>query len=316
MNENILRTAIENGITVTHVDVGTGAVTPLFTANWTSLDPEDLEELEDNVNTAELQKLNGTPFPDSREHAYFILDRTLAEGGGTFVYEPRIEDLGLSGGWNEYQGDGYAVGGYQDTVLTQVPTDAASERLVTDVIAHFIERIPSRGDGSKHYLLGTWVQDGTIHVDAVTVWATLDDALLEGQRLHQYSVYSFNEAREYVCDEYEVVGGEVYEKATGLAQFTTPFPEAEHVPLDGILTTIVEEGAVFVKLDDVIAEIETWREVNERSAQYHRNRISESLDAGEPDSKRQGYFLCISDSEAQVREDNWIIKKLREKFGK
>lgn len=173
------------------------------------------------------KKLNNTPFEDTIEVAEDIWQATKNAGGATFVHDTVCRD------WSEYQGDGYAVGGYQDTVTVDL---AAGDASPVYAIARFIERIPITGDGSKRYLLGTWIESGVLYIDAVQIWAEEDDALNEARKNGEKAIFHFN-----TCETIYVE------------------PEVELAPLDGILTTIVEEGAVFVRLDDVIAELENLK---------------------------------------------------------
>lgn len=136
------------------------------------------------------KKLNNTPFEDVLEAAERVFDITATNEGGTFIYLiPAPND---DGGWFEYHGDGYAVGGYRDTVKVDLNTGNGEPVLK---IAEFIQRIPSTLNGDKHYLLGTWIEDGVLYIDAVKIWAEEDDALSEARKNGEKAVYHFNSGR-------------------------------------------------------------------------------------------------------------------------
>lgn len=237
------------------------------------------------MNTAELKKLNNTPFQDTLDSADFIFDRTVNNNGFTAIYEKPIPDLGLRGGWVEYLGDGVAVGGYQDTVTVDLSNgDGEPVRQ----IAAFLERIPLKGNGDKHYLLGTWIKDDVLYIDAVKIWAELDDALEEGRRLNQEAVYSFNDEREYPCVEPEPIDHLIVD--------TSPTPVLND---HGDVIAIDAEGTRFVPIDDVIAFIEAQRDALERLANDY------------PEDSLTSYFR----DGARVITIH-VLNKLEDEFGK
>lgn len=138
------------------------------------------------------KKLNNTPYADVLDVAADVFDHTAIHNGATFTHDH-------IGGWTVYEGDGYAVGGYQDTVTVDLNTGNGEP--VYD-LAEFIQRIPVDGNGDKRYLVGTWIEDGVLYIDAVQIWAELDDALSEGDRLKQDAVYGFREGESFYLKDY------------------------------------------------------------------------------------------------------------------
>lgn len=202
------------------------------------------------------KKLNNTPFVDVLEAAERVFDITATNGGGTFIYLTPIPND--DGGWCEYHGDGYAVGGYQDTVKVDLNTGNGEPVLR---IAEFIQRIPSTLNGDKHYLLGTWIEDGVLYIDAVKIWAEEGDAMNEARKNGEKAIYHFNSERTiYVEPEVEL------EPIDHLIVDPSPTPVLND---HGDVIAIDAEGKRFVPIDDVIAFIEAQRDALERLANNH-----------------------------------------------
>ena len=225
------------------------------------------------------KKLNNTPFPDSLEHAEGIWLRTKSGCGGTFIYAKGIPTFGFRAEWNDYQGDGYAVGGYQDTVtVTLDGTDGRPEA----AIARFLERIPFTGDGDKRYLLGTWIEGDTLYIDAVQIWAEEEDALNEARKNGEKAIFHFN--------TYETI---YVEPVVEYPEFREDF---EVKPV-----TVIPDG--YVKLDDVIAFLQEKRVSFERIA----NDFRKLPDAENLVTRFEEYARCL---------EVHIIQSTTEKFSK
>lgn len=122
--------------------------------------------------------LNGTNYPDVIAAAQHIYNHTLIYGGGTFdaVSGAPVEDQ-----------TGYAVGGYQDT--RTVPYRECSDEVVVDVIASFLQRIPGKLGGGKHYFLGTWIEGDLLFIDAVKIIDDRDTAVQAAEDHNEIAIY-------------------------------------------------------------------------------------------------------------------------------
>lgn len=139
-----------------------------------------IHPLRETVDPAEV---HGLPYSRSIDAAWDIMIHTFRESGGTFAPESGVPLIFI---------DRYAVGGYVDTL--KIPAYAHHEDIVLKIAA-FIERIPLRIDGTYHYLLGTWIEDKTIHVDAVRIIDNIDDAFAEAEKNREKAIYDFTNAR-------------------------------------------------------------------------------------------------------------------------
>ena len=119
------------------------------------------------------------PYADTQEIAREIVTTTQAQGGGTF---------NRKGG--EYEGShGYVIGGARPgiTLNNEAPVDA-----IILLTARWLEQLPVNTS-----TVGGWIDDGTIHLDAVDVVDSYTDAYLTAVERGEKAIYSLHEGREY-----------------------------------------------------------------------------------------------------------------------
>lgn len=134
------------------------------------------------TTSTNLLALNGTPYRDTQTIAEGIFSYTLNNNGGTFDVTPGDPKTIA-------RTDGYAVGGYQDTVTIKVEDDKKHRHAVR-AIANFIQRIPSRPGGGKHFYLGTWIDDGVLYIDAVKILDSFQEAIAVAKKHGEDAIYN------------------------------------------------------------------------------------------------------------------------------
>ncbi len=104
------------------------------------------------------------------------------------------------------------VGGIVDSVV--VPFSGAGSYLVIGTeaakqvdhaikeIASFIQRMPVNGDAEYFHNLGTWVEDGELHIDAVEIVMDREVAVSAGWARGEIAIWDVaNSESVYVADE-------------------------------------------------------------------------------------------------------------------
>lgn len=97
-----------------------------------------------------------------------MIANTLANRGGTFRNGVDISQELTSG---------YVVGGIMPSVV--VPVDDI--QTLTTTLEHFT---------SAYDVVGTWLHDGMVHVDAVEIYLELEDALEAGKSLGEIAIWN------------------------------------------------------------------------------------------------------------------------------
>jgi hypothetical protein len=124
-----------------------------------------------------------------------IYQRTLDNGGGTFeVSAPNFKRRSIS--------TGYAVGVIDGTFATvPVPTNAKSRKSAhwhfNEAVRNITEYVASgTARANDINAIGTWVNDGVIHIDPVAVIDGRDDAIALARKYNQLAIYNLATGEE------------------------------------------------------------------------------------------------------------------------
>lgn len=112
----------------------------------------------------------------NRTQALNILARTLQEGGGTFQNGLDVSDQLESG---------FVVGGI-------IPSSVQPADAHNTIVNELIEL------SDKYSLIGTWLHEDEIHIDAVEIVDNLEDALALGKARGELAIWDVANATEVV----------------------------------------------------------------------------------------------------------------------
>lgn len=148
--------------------------------------------------------LNNYPYFNQLMQAAGIVAETHRDNGGTFNIN------GDQGVVRSVPVNGYAVGGFIPTVKVSTQRSLADQQ---EVVARFIGQIPRNLDGDKMYLLGTWIADGFLYIDAVKIITDIDEAMGTARKHGEIAVWDGIENEEINVAKYLEVEARAIEHA-------------------------------------------------------------------------------------------------------